>query len=72
MIADGKKWYYLAVKKLSALLRGITFNHNRSFYCMSCFHSFRTKNGLKKHVNVCKNHNYYFMEMPKEHNEILK
>ena len=24
MITDGKKWHYLAVKKLSALLRGIT------------------------------------------------
>ena len=29
MITDGKKWHYLAVKKLSALLRGITSNDNR-------------------------------------------
>ena len=26
MITDGKKWHYLAVKKLSALLRRITSN----------------------------------------------
>ena len=27
IITDGKKWHYLAVKSLSALLRGITSNH---------------------------------------------
>ena len=31
MIPDGKKWYYLAVKSLSALLRGITSNHVETF-----------------------------------------
>ena len=31
MITDGKKWHYLAVKSLSALLRGITSNHNGDF-----------------------------------------
>ena len=33
MITDGEKWHYLAVKKLSALLRGITSNHKEDFYC---------------------------------------
>ena len=28
MIADGKKWHYLAVKSLSPLLRGIISNNN--------------------------------------------
>ena len=27
MITDGKKWHYIAVKKLSALLRGTTSNY---------------------------------------------
>ena len=27
MITDGEKWHYLAAKKLSALIRGITSNH---------------------------------------------
>ena len=28
MITDGKKWHYLAVKSLPALLRRITLNHD--------------------------------------------
>ena len=39
MITDGKKWHYLAVKSLSALLRGITSKHVGDFYCLNCFHS---------------------------------
>ena len=27
MITNGKKWHYLTLKELSALLRGITSNH---------------------------------------------
>ena len=43
MITDGKKWHYLAVKSLSALLRGITSNHVGDFYCLNCFHSYNTR-----------------------------
>ena len=59
MISNGEKRHYLALKiisttngcnrpirSLSRLLRGITSNHNRDFYCMGCFHSFRTDNVL--------------------------
>ena len=38
MITDGKKWHYLAVKKLSVLLREITLNHVGDFHCLNCFH----------------------------------
>ena len=31
MIADGEKWHYLAVKKLSALFRGRTSKHEGDF-----------------------------------------
>ena len=48
MITDGKKWHYLAVKSLSALLRGITSTNNEEFYCLNCPHSCRSKNILKK------------------------
>ena len=72
MINDGKKWHYLAVKKLSALFRGITSKHNEDFYCLNCFHSLRTENNLKKHYNTCKNYDYCHVEMPKEDNKILK
>ena len=47
IITDGKKWHYLAVKSLSALLRGITSNHNGDFYCLNCFCSYSTKKSLK-------------------------
>ena len=72
MVTDGEKWLYLAVKQLSALLRGITFNNNREFYCLNCFHSFRTENKLKKHKNVCEYHDYCYVEIPKVDNKILK
>ena len=63
MITDGKKWYYLAVKELSALLRGITSKHDGDFYCLNCFYPFTTKKALKKHENVCKNHDYHLLFM---------
>ena len=46
MITDGKKWHYLAVKGLHAMLRGITSKHQEDFHCLNCFHSFRTENKL--------------------------
>ena len=64
MIANGKNWHYLAVKILSALLRGIASNHNGDFYCLNCFHSYSTKNKLKKHERVCNDHDYCHVEMP--------
>ena len=72
MITDGKKWHYLAVKKLSVLLRGITSNHVGDFYCLNCFHSYSTENKLKKHEKVCNDHDYCYVEMPNEDNKILK
>ena len=72
IITDGKKWHYLAVKKLSTLFKGITSKHNGNFYCLNCFYSFRTENKLKKHKNVCEDHDYCYVEMPKKDNKILK
>ena len=66
MITDGKKWHYLATKKLSPLLKGITSNHKGDFYCLNCLHSHRIENKLKKHYNVCTNHDYCYLEMSKE------
>ena len=43
MTTDGKKWYYLAVKKLSALYKGITSKHVVDFSCLNCFHSYRAE-----------------------------
>ena len=72
MISDGKKYHYLAVKSISALLRGITSNHNGDFYCLNCLHSYRTKGKLKKHEKVCNNHDYCYVKMPNDFEEILK
>ena len=48
MITDGTTiWHYLAMKNISGLLRGITSNHDGDFYCLNCFHSYRTKENLK-------------------------
>ena len=68
-ITDGKKWHYLAVKSLSALLRGITSSHNEDFYCLNCLHSYSTKNKLKKNERVCNDHDYCYVEMPNKDNK---
>ena len=45
-------WNCLALKKLPALLREITSKHYGEFYCLNCFHSFRTKHKLESHKKV--------------------
>ena len=47
MNLNGEGWHYHVIKKLSALLRGITSKHNGNFYCLSCLHSFARKNKLE-------------------------
>ena len=56
------KWHYIAVKSI-ALFRGITSNNNEDFYCLSCLHSFRTDNALKKHERLCNNHDYFKVDI---------
>ena len=41
---EKESWHYLAAKKLSALLKGITSKHDSDFYCLNCLHSFRAEN----------------------------
>ena len=60
------------MKSFPALLRRITSNHDGDFYCLNCFHSYRTKNKLKGHERVCNDHDYCKAEMPNEYNKILK
>ena len=52
MITDGEKWHYLVVKNLSGLLKGITPTHEKDFYCLNCFHSY--KNKLESHKKYMK------------------
>ena len=57
---------------MPALLRRITSKHVGDFYCLNYPHSYRTKINLIKHENVCENHRYYYVEMPRKDNKILK
>ena len=72
MINDGEKWHYTAVTRLPRLLRGVTGNNNGDFYCLNCFHAYRTKNKLETHKKICENHDYCYVEMPNEDNKIIK
>ena len=52
---EGK--HYLAVKKLSTLLRGITSKDHGIFYCLNCVHFFRAEKLYKKiNLNLKKNY----------------
>ena len=52
MITDGKKWHYLAVTNLSALLQGNSSNHEGDFYCLNCFNLIHQKINLKNMKNM--------------------
>ena len=74
MIPNEEKegWHYLAVKKLSALLHGITSKYKGEFYCLNCLHSFRTENKLRSHEKVCENKDFCGIAMPSEKDNILE
>ena len=69
---SNRRWHHLAVKKLSALLRGITCKHHGDFYCLNCFHSFSTENKLQSHKRVCENKDFLNIIMPSEDAKILE
>ena len=67
-----KQWHYLAVKKLSALLRGITSKNNGDFYRLNCLHFFRTKSQLESRKKVRENKDFCNVIMPSEDNKMLE
>ena len=70
--ANGEGWDYLAVKKLSALLRGVTSKHHGDFYCLNCLHSFTAEYKLKYHKKVSENKDFCHIAMPSEDTKILE
>ena len=66
MILNGEGWHYLAVKKLSTLLRRITSQHRRDFNCLNCVHSFATENKRESHKKICQNKYFCNVIMPSE------
>ena len=71
-INDGKKWHYLPVTNLSALLAKKSSNHDGYFYCLKCFNSYTAKSKLKEHEKICNNHDSCHIEIPKWVEKILK
>ena len=65
MISYGEGWHYLGVRKLSALLIGITLKHKSSL------HSFRTKSKLESHKKVCENKFFCAIVKPSSGTKIL-
>ena len=55
---------------MKALFRGITWSNNGDFYCLNCFHSYRTLIRLKRHERVYNNHDYCCIDMPKGHEKM--
>ena len=52
---EKENWHYLAVKKLSVLLKRITSKHQCDFYCLNCLYSFQQKtilNLIAKYVEI--------------------
>ena len=66
MILNGEGWHYLAVKKLSALLKGITSKHHGDFCCLNCLNSILTENKRESHKKVCKDQDFCNIAMLKK------
>ena len=74
MIRNEEKevWRYLAVTKLSTLLRGISSKHHGDFYCLNGLNSFRKDSKLKPHEKSCKNNYFCRIVMPSENDNTLE
>ena len=66
-----KRLAFSCSKKLSALLRRITFIHDGDFVCLNCLHSFKTENNFKPIEKVCKDKDFCGILMPSEKDNIL-
>ena len=67
-----RRWHYLAVKKISALLRGVKSKNNGDLYCLNCLHYFRTENKLESNKIVSQDKDFGNIMMPSEDSKILK
>ena len=71
IIWNGERQHYIAVKKVSALLRGITYKNNSNFYCLNC-HFLRIKNKLEPHKKVCENKDFCDAVISSEVTKVLE
>ena len=64
MTPNEEGWHNLPLKKLLALLRGITSKHRGDFYCLNCLHSFATETKLESYKNVRGKKDFFYIVMP--------
>ena len=72
MILYREGWYYLTIKKLSELLRGLTRNKNSDFYCLNCPYSFKTRYTFESHKYKCEKKDFCHVVMPSEETKMLE
>ena len=71
MIPNREVWHYLPVKKnYQHLLRRMTAMV--IFFCLTCLHSFRTKNKLDSHKEVCEKIYFSKIVIPSEDTKTLE
>ena len=69
---EGRRWHYLAVKKLSALLRGVKSKNNGNLYYLNYLHYFRTESKLESNKIVSQDKDFGNVMMPSEDTKILE
>ena len=54
------------ITSIPNLLRGVSSTHQGNYYCLNCFHSYRTESTLKRHEEICINNKFTLIKMPTE------
>ena len=57
-MSEQQQWHYLAVKKLSTLLTGLTSKYHGDLYCFNYFILLQKKRNLESHKKVSKNKDF--------------
>ena len=65
-IVKNKQCHYIAVKQLSALLRGMTSKHHGHLYRLNCLHCFPSEKNLNHIKNLFESKEFCSMIMPIE------
>ena len=69
-IEENENTHYCLIKDLDSFM--CDKNRHKSFTCRNCLQGFRRKETLEKHKEICLDHDYCKVIMPKKDNNILK
>ena len=72
MIPNIEVWHYLAVNKLSVLLRGITSEYHGDFCYLNCLHSFTSENKRESLKRVCEKKDFSNIATPSADKKTLE